>query len=223
MEFVHVDGIPAVETDVVNGPSGRFYLSPTTKQLYPSITTILGVESAPHIENWRRMLGAEKASKITTACANRGTAVHDLTERYLKNQAIDYSGYEPAHVSDFNKLKLALNKINNIVLQESVLYNDTLRVAGRVDCVAEYDGGLAIIDFKTSTKIKTKDQIQSYWKQTCFYALAFEEMYGVQINDLVILMSVEQGLMPLVYKDVVDNHIEALVQTVDKYHKSKGT
>ena len=119
-----------------------------------------------------------------------------------------------------DQVRLKLNKINNIHTQEVALWSDDLRLAGRVDCIGEYEGTLAVIDFKTSNGDKKQSMIDSYWKQTCFYALAYQEIYNIQIDDLVIIMSSEKGIVPLVFKDKVENWIEPLLKDVHEYYSS---
>lgn len=216
--FTHLDVIAPVDVKVINGPKGRFYVSPTTGQQYPSITTMLGAKEKPAIKEWRNMLGEDKARKEMQRCADRGTAVHEMIENYINNKPNPTAGYAPEHIREFNQVRLKLNKINNVYAQEIALYSDTLKIAGRVDCIGEYNGKLAIIDFKTSNGDKTTAMIDSYWKQTTFYALAFQEMYNIQIDDLVIIMSSERGIVPLVFTDRVENWIEPLIADIGEYH-----
>lgn len=169
------------------------------------------------------MLGDDKADKEMKRAADRGTAVHTMIENYLNNSDVPTKGFAPEHVREFNQVRLKLNKINKIYTQEIALYSDVLKIAGRVDCIGEYEGKLAVIDFKTSNGDKKNSMIEDYWLQTTFYALAFQEMYGIQIDDLVIIMSSEKGIVPLVFKDRVDNHIESLVERINTYYKSQAT
>lgn len=218
--FTHLDIVKPRDVQVINGPSGRFYVSPNTHEKYPSITTMLGAKEKPHLVEWRNMLGEDKAKKEMQRAADRGTAVHTMIENYLNNQEIPTKGFAPEHVREFNQVRLKLNKINNIYTQEIALYSDVLKIAGRVDCIGEYEGKLAVIDFKTSNGDKKNSMIEDYWLQTTFYALAFQEMYNIQIDDLVIIMSSERGIVPLVFKDKVDNHIDSLVARINTYYKS---
>jgi CRISPR/Cas system-associated exonuclease Cas4 (RecB family) len=218
--FTHLNTIVPHDVQVINGPKGRFYVSPVTGEKYPSITTMLGAKEKPFLKEWRNMLGDKKADKEMKRAADRGTAVHEMIENYLNNKENPTAGYLPEHVREFNQVRLKLNKINNIYTQEIPLYSDTLKIAGRVDCIGEYDGALAVIDFKTSNGDKKVSMIDSYWKQTCFYALAFQEMYDIQIDDLVIIMSSEKGIVPLVFRDKVENWIEPLVDHINTYYKS---
>lgn len=200
----------------VDGPKGRFYTTPSGAK-YPSITTVLGAKEKPWLADWRQSLGFEKADKEMKRATARGTAVHLMLERHLQNDPNPTDGQKLEHVIEFNSLKTHIKKIDNVVAQEVALCSDTLKVAGRVDCIADFGGKLAIIDFKTSNRDKSGSMIQDYYKQATFYALAFEEMYGIQIDDIVIIMSVEKGL-PLIFKEKVDNWIEPLIETIGQYY-----
>ena len=218
--FEHANLVTPHEVKVINGPSGRFYISPTTNERYPSITTVLGAKEKPQLAAWKLAVGDKKAAAVAKEAADRGSAVHDMLEKFLKNDPAPTAGYDPVLTREFNQLRLLLKKISLIYAQEIALYSDTLKVAGRVDCIAVYNGTLAVIDFKTSKNNKTSTMIDSYYKQAAFYALAFEEMYGIQIDNIVILMSVENGIVPLVFKQKVEDWIEPLVHDVQEYHKT---
>ena len=216
--FNHVKTIDLPKIIQKNKPNGkRYYLTPDGNE-YPSVTTVLGAKTKPHLENWRKILGDKKADRETKRCADRGIVIHELAEKYLKNEEIITKGIKPEYLSDFNKLKTRLNKINNIRAQEVGLYSDRLKIAGTVDCVAEYDGILSIIDFKTSTNNKTKDMIEDYFKQCTAYAIAWHERTGEAIEDITILMTVEKGLIPLVFKEKIENWIGPLLRDIDHFY-----
>jgi genome maintenance exonuclease 1 len=124
----------------------------------------------------------------------------------------------PDALEMFVSLKPLLNRINNIHYQEQALWSHQLGMAGRVDCIAEYEGELAVIDFKTSKKIKTVEQVEDYWWQTTAYALMYEELVGQPIHNLVILMAV-QDEPPIVLKQKTEDHIHGLVGAI-KYYKT---
>lgn len=220
--FTHLDIIHPIELRTIEGPNGRFYVTPEGEK-YPSITTILGAGDKPWLNEWRNMLGTDKADKEMKRAADRGTAVHLMVERFLNNEENVTRGQRIEHVTEFNSLRLHLKSINNILTQETPLWSDTLRAAGRVDCVGEWNGKLSIIDFKTSTTNKRDDMIENYWLQTTAYAIMFEERYGIQIDQAVIIMSVERGAVPLVFKREIDPYIRPLLERINTYHKSKGT
>ena len=207
-----------LDARIVNGQ--RWYTTPTGLE-YPSVTTVLGAtESKDWLNKWKEALGAKKAQTETERCAERGTAVHDMAEHFLRNEDFDTftSSHKREHIKLFNQLKLRLKRIDNIRALEIPLYSDTLKIAGRVDCIAEYDGTLAIIDFKTSNNNKDTGMIQNYFKQCAAYAVMYEELFGVTINTIVILMAVEKGMMPLLFVERVRDHIPALIDAVDTFH-----
>lgn len=219
--FTHVETPNLPELKAKTLPSGiRHYTTPEGNQ-YPSVTTMLGHKEKPWLEDWRNMLGQDKAAKETKRCADRGTAVHELVERYLNNTADFTRGYKPEFVKGFNQLKFRLNSINNIRVQEATLYSDTLRLAGRVDCVAEYDGVLSIVDFKTSNNNKDLDMVQDYFLQCTAYAIMWYEMTDEPIEDITILMYVEKGMVPLVFRDKIDKYVSPLLQRIDEYYKAQ--
>lgn len=220
--FTHLKTITPYDLDTIEGgENGRFYITPENNH-YPSITTILGAGDKPWLKEWREGMGEERAAAEMKRAADRGTAVHDMVEKYLNNETKPTAGHMIDHIAEFTSLKLFLKPINNILTQESALWSDTLRTAGRVDCIGEYEGKLSIIDFKTSSGEKRSDQIHDYYLQTTAYALMFQERYDIQIDNLVIIMSVEKGPMPLVFKQTVEPWIEPLILRINKYHKEYG-
>lgn len=219
--FTHLDTIRPVELKTVEGLKGRFYLTPEGNK-YPSITTILSAGDKPWLQEWRASMGNDRADKEMKRAADRGTAVHAMIEKYLDNEADPTKGHQLEHIPDFRQLRLQLNKVDNILTQESALWSDTMRIAGRVDCVGEFKGKLAIIDFKTSTNNKRNSMIEDYYLQTTAYALMFEERYGIRIDDIVILMSVEKGAVPLVFEQPIEPYIEPLLLRINKYHTTYG-
>jgi genome maintenance exonuclease 1 len=218
--FVHNDLATPVELRVQNGPAGRFYITPMGNK-YPSITTLLGQKEKPWLEDWRNSLGTEKADKETARAADRGDAVHAMVEKYLNNDLTPTEGYLPEHIAEFNAMRLRLKRVSNIYLQEAALYSETLKIAGRVDCIGDWDGVLSIIDFKTSTNNTSHMMIEDYYLQTTAYALMFQEMYDIQIDNIVIVMSVEKGIIPLIFKQKVEDWIEPLITRINTYYNSK--
>jgi genome maintenance exonuclease 1 len=219
--FTHLNTIQPVTLKTIESPKGRFYITPEGNK-YPSITTILGAEEKPYLKSWRASLGEVRADKETKRAADRGTAVHLMIERFLNNDPNPTKGQLLEHIGEFNTLRLHLKRINNIITQESALWSDTLKIAGRVDCVGEFKGKLSVIDFKTSTNNKSESMIQDYWLQTTAYALMVHERYDVQIDNVVIIMSVERGMVPLIFKKQVDEYIEPLIKRINTYHTTIG-
>lgn len=220
MIFTHLRPPPFVELDskTINGQ--RWYTTPNGVK-YASVTTILGIEKKPWLENWKKALGPFKSAKETKRCADRGTSIHCITEKYLKNQEDPTLNESLSNKKLFNQLKLRLNNINNIRAQEIPLYSHTLHIAGRVDCVADYDNILSIIDFKTSTNDKLEHMIQDYFLQSTAYALMYDELFDEFIEDIVILIAVEKGIMPLVFKRKIDEYVEPLLRRINKFYNTR--
>src|SRR6056300_1315333 len=159
-DHVKMKALPELECETL--PTGRTYITPEGNK-YPSITTILSERSKEGIKAWRAKVGEEVANKISTQAATRGTAVHQLAEDYLNNKEDWSKGSMPSNLFAFNQIKTILDKrVNNIWAQEVPLYSDKFMIAGRVDCIAEFDGELTIIDFKTARKPKKEEWIDNY-------------------------------------------------------------
>lgn len=221
--FIHLSKYDLPDLKSHTTSSGkRHYVTPNGNK-YPSITTMLGAKEKPWLEDWKKSLGEAFAKKETKRCSDRGTAVHLLAEKYLNNEEYPklLNGSDTRIQSDFKKLRLSLNKINNIYGQEIALYSDTLRLAGRVDCIGEYNGVPSIIDFKTSTANKTRAMIQDYFLQCTAYSIMWEELTGDAIENIVILMTVENGAVPLVFKEKIDKYIEPLIRRISEYNRAR--
>ena len=198
-------------------PDGkRYYTLPDGTRL-PSVTTVIGATKKAAIMAWRKRVGEEKANQISRKASGRGTNVHSMCEEYLNNEPIGV--FMPDAIEMFLSIKPYLNKINNIHYQEQALWSTQLGMAGRVDCIAEYEGVLSVIDFKTSSRPKDESDIQDYFWQTAAYSLMYEELVGKPIDNLVIIMAVENG-NPLIFKQKTEDHIEGLAQAIDFYHKN---
>ena len=193
----------------------RFYILPDG-QKYPSITTVLSDRGNAGILKWRESVGEQVANTIMRNAASRGTALHTLTENYLNNQELSQQGVLPTAL--FTILKTELDKINNIVMQEGALYSDKWGVAGRVDCIAEYDGKLSVIDFKTSTKDKKEEWVENYFIQTSAYCEMYEELYGKAIDQIVILIVTEEGSTQTFIKNKQD-YLPLLKPAIEEFHK----
>ena len=188
---INLPEIKATTTDGV-----RLYETPDGNK-YPSITTVLSVRNKKGLFEWRKRVGEDVANYVARKAANRGTAVHHMCEDYLNN---DFD--EEKHKKKFLPYVLfkqlrdsVLQKTNNIYSQECGLYSDKYKVAGRVDCIAEYDGVLSIIDFKTSSKERSDEWNESYYIQASAYAEMFEERTGIEINQICILVVTEDGIV----------------------------
>ena len=160
---------------------------------YPSITTVLGVQKKEGLEKWRKAVGEEAAKWEMGRAARRGKATHTLVEQYLKSETPAIRDVLPLGL--FRLMKPYLDQIDNVQLSEEIMYSHKLTIAGQVDCIADYNGKLSVIDFKTANKERKEDWIENYYIQTCAYAIMYEELFGKRIEQLVILMAGEDGTM----------------------------
>ena len=202
----------------------RFYETPDGK-LYPSITTVLSTRNKKGLFEWRKKVGNEVSNYVARTSANRGTAVHHMCEDYLNNYPIDWPDKWKEHEKKFlpyclfkQLKKTVLEKIDNIRSQECTLFSSKYRVAGRVDCIAEYDGELSIIDFKTSTKERNDEYNENYYIQAAAYAEMFEEQTGTPIEQIVILVVTEDGVVQEFVKKKYD-YIPLLIESIDNFTK----
>jgi genome maintenance exonuclease 1 len=209
-----------IDLDKVEIPgAGRFYRSPTTKLWYPSITTVTGHAKAQFFNEWRKKPGNDK---VLSQAAKTGTAVHSIIEKYLnKEEIVDSKKFTLMDKLLFHQIKPEIDKITDIVLQEKSLFSDLAKVAGRVDCIGMYDGKLSVIDFKTSRKQKKAEWISNYFQQATGYAIMYEEMTGQKIDDIVILMTCDDGEIQ-VFKEKTKDHVEPLFQTIKSYWSSRS-
>jgi len=214
--FNHVPvDIPEVSTKTVNRK--RFYVTPTG--LYPSITTVLGVrkDKQKGLQEWRNRVGNDVANHIMRTAASRGTAVHHMCEDFLNNIEVTQEGRDFLPWCLFSQLKPTLqSNINKIYAQECGLWSEKYRVAGRVDCIAEYNGIPSIIDFKTSRSERKDDYNLEYYIQASAYAEMFEERTGIEINQIVILVVTEDGAVQEFIKEKHD-YLPLLVETIDDF------
>jgi len=210
---------PKVLTDLKSQtfPDGkRYYTTPDGVKL-PSVTTVIGAKGKKAIMEWRNRVGAEEANRVSKKASSRGTNVHTLCERYLNNQPL--GTIMPDALEMFLSVKPLLNRINNIHYQECALWSVGLGLAGRVDCIAEFDGVLSVIDFKTSKRIKKKEDIDSYFAQCVAYACMYEELIGQGIHQIVIIMAVENS-EPLIFIEKTEDHLNTLLEYIKFYKEN---
>lgn len=207
-------------TDLIteNLSSGRKYVTPNGKRL-PSITTVLSILSEESIQAWRKRVGDEEANRISSRASKRGTAVHSIVEKYINNEEDFAKGFGLDIVQSFKNLQPILDdRIGRVYGQETALYSEYLGVAGRCDCIAEFDGVVSIIDFKTSKRVKKKEDITSYFIQETAYSIMYEERTGKPITNLVTIMDVDYE-QPLVFKEHRDNWTSDLMSTIQEYKR----
>ena len=200
--------------------TGRKYETPKGNS-YPSITTVLSLQSKQAILAWRARVGAEEANKISYKASRRGTAVHSVAENYVNNDP-KWDQVMPNILGDFMNIKPILDtRLTTVYGQELPLYSDHLGLAGRVDCVGIFDGKISIIDYKTSRKKKKYEWVTNYFMQDCFYAIAFEERTGMPVTQLVTIIAVDND-EPQVFIEHRDNWDKELQRCIKEYKDEKG-
>lgn len=190
--FNHVPAnLPLLERETIDGV--RFYKVPNEDEFLKlvSITSVTSHWSREKFAKWRKKVGEEKANEITRKATARGTDMHSMTEHYLLNE--DLPKVNPMGDMLFKIAKPTLNRIDNIHSLEGSLYSKELGIAGTVDCIAEYEGELSVIDFKTSKAPKPREWIDGYFVQAAAYACMYYELTGIAVKKLVIIMACEDG------------------------------
>jgi len=218
--FNHLDvELPKLERETIDGV--RYYSIPKENQVLKlvSITSVTSHFNREIFINWRKKIGEEEAQKITKAATSRGTDMHSLVENYLYNKTLPSVPPLPDFL--FKIAKAELNKINNIHCLEGALYSLQLGVAGTTDCIAEYDGELAVIDFKTSKKPKPREWIENYFVQAMFYGMAYYEMTGTPIKKLVIIMACEDGESVVYEESDLKKYMKLVVKYIKKFVNDK--
>ena len=227
MTYNHVPvALPPLQTRTID--KKRFYITPEGEE-YPSITTVLSGRSKEGLTEWRKKVGNEVANYVSGKAASRGTKVHHMCEDYLNNMSTNFPSKWEKHRKDFLPYCLftqlqeqALCNIDDIYAQEAGLYSDKYKVAGRVDCIANYNGVLSAIDFKTSTKERKDDWNENYYIQGSAYAEMFGERTVIDISQVVILVVTEDGTVQEFVKKKYD-YLDALTETVTDWRNQNET
>lgn len=195
---------------------GRFYETPDGKK-YPSVTTIIGAASDnTWLDEWKARVGEEEVRRISGQATRRGTAVHEITEQYIRNNPNYAKGHMPANIASFRYIKPLLDKhLTKVYGLELPLFSHTLRAAGRVDLVGVWDGVLSIVDFKTSKKKKERDDIHTYFTQESAYAMMFFERTGLLPTQLVTVMTVDDS-EPLLFIERAKDWIPKFIEMREK-------
>jgi genome maintenance exonuclease 1 len=213
--FTWVENVPALaEISAETTDHGRFYTTPDNS-IYPSVTTILSIVEKEGLVKWRERVGEEEAKRVMEQAAVRGTAVHDMAEKYLRGENWK-KGQMPGNLMSFMPIQKALYEhVDDIYYIEAPLYSHFLKTAGRVDLVARWKGKRSIIDFKTSRRDKTEDMIHNYFMQESAYAVMVEELTGIPITNLVTIMTSDDSPEPLIF----EQHRDKFIGEFQRYRK----
>ena len=220
MDFKHLNihNFPNLKAKTTE--KGRRYF--VEGNAYPSVTTVIGEMKKKSIIEWRRKVGEEEANAISKRATTRGNKCHKLAEDYLSNKPLDRYRDDVLSLGLFHQIRPYIDKINNIHALEESLYSHTLKLAGRVDCIAEYDNELAIIDFKTSTKCKREEWRQDYFSQETAYAIMLQELTGLKVKQLVTIIAVETGTPQVFVKKDILTYVPKLKEYIDYYKDQHG-
>jgi len=217
--FKHIEiELPEMESTTLDGI--RYYPTPTGN-MYPSITSVTSHYNRQVFKEWRERVGNVEADRICKESTTRGTNFHQICQDYLENKLLESDRYDEEAYFMFDSAKTELDNINNIHAIESSLYSDYLGIAGRVDCIAEFDGELAVIDFKTSKKIKPEEWIQQYFVQEVAYACMYHELTGNVVKQLVTIMVTPEGEVKVFKKTNLAHYIVLLTKYIKKFIEEK--
>ena len=216
MTFDHCNFLGDLELEKKDTPGCRLYHLPDV-QWVPSITSVTSFYNRQIFIDWRKRIGIEEANRITKKATARGTDYHEAAQAYLENRELDWDEYRPATKFMFHHSKPYLDKINNIHAIERTLYSEYLGLAGRVDCIAEYEGELAVIDFKTSEKIKPEKWLENYFVQETFYAAAYYELTEIPVKKLITIMVTPGGEVKVFDKRNKGDYIKLLVRYIKEF------
>ena len=183
---------------------------------YPSVTTVLGYKKGKELQKWRDSIGEDVANWEMGRAARRGKSTHNLVEEYIKGETPSERSVLPLGL--FKLLKPYVDQINNVHLLETIMYSKQLTLAGQVDCVAEYNGKLSVIDFKTANKFREEAWVQNYFQQCTAYAIMYEELFGKPIEQIVVLIASEDGTSQAFIKEK-KNFVADLKENIQGFYK----
>lgn len=223
MQFQHHNFLGDIELTKKEVDGIRLYNLPDD-QWVPSITSVTSFYNRQIFADWRKRVGIEEANRISRRATARGTDFHEAAQCYLMNLNMEWDKFQPITKIMFAHAKPYLDRINNIHAIERTLYSEYLGLAGRVDCIGEYEGELAVIDFKTSDKLKPEKWLENYFVQEMFYASAYYEMTGIPVKKLITLMVTPGGDVKVFDKRNKDDYIKLLVRYIKEFvHHHTGT
>lgn len=196
----------------------RHYVTPYGR--FPSVTSILGAtksfEKSEGLRLWRERVGNAEADRILKRSIQRGSDLHDNIERYLEDVPLDFKHLITKYL--FDRIKPWLDRIDPYVC-EIPLYSAKLRTAGRCDCVGLYEGVLSIIDFKNSRILKNEEFAHDYFCQGAAYSYMLYEMTGLEVFQIVVLISNESD-PPTIFKKDMRDYFEEVMERFTRYHRN---
>ena len=215
MKFKH-DIVEVPKLKQLTYPGIRYYIDKNGGK-FPSITTVLGkTKDMSKLIEWKQRVGEEEAERISKQATTHGTKFHKECERYLLNEDFDHSIL-------FRAIRPTLDRISSVKCLETTLYSNYLGVAGTVDCIAEMDGDLSVIDFKTSRKTKKEEWIEDYFIQAAFYFYAFYERTNILPKNTKIIITTNEGIVQEFTQRARDNKywVERLKTRISLYNSKR--
>ena len=216
MKFNFIDIDKSVLPTAKGKRQGKYRFYDINGTNYPSVTSILGVRKKVELQQWRDKIGENVANWEMGRAARRGTATHNLIENYIKCEPLEEKSVLPLGL--FKLMKPYIDQINNIHCLETVLYTSKYRLAGQVDCIAEYNGKLSVIDFKTANKERKEEWIDNYFLQCTAYGLMYEELFKKEIDQIVVIIGGEDGSIATYIKEKKD-YIKKLETVIEDFYK----
>jgi len=198
----------------------RYYVVEDKNVSYPSVTSVISFVNRAKWADWQSKVGLEEANRKRKHSTTRGTNFHTLTEIYLKNE--DYRSSKEYQVPlvnlMFNSAKKHLdNRISNIQLQEETMYSHKICLAGTVDLICDFDGELAVVDFKTAEKTKPEEWLEDYFVQLSAYWAMFSEKTGQAPKKLVVFLVAENGEVQVVERTNIMDYLKTLQNYVTQF------
>ena len=190
--FTHIQTphlIPKLKSQSQNG--FRYYS--VDGKSYPSVTSVLSILSKDGIRAWRDSIGHDVADFETKRASTRGIYFHKICENYLYNKNISEYKKKILSYGLFNLAKSEIDRIDNIYGMEKTLYSHSLKLAGRTDCIAEFDNVLSIIDFKSANREKSPEILENHILQETAYAIMWNELTDIPIQQIVTIVACENG------------------------------
>ena len=205
------------QAKLIEKDNAHYYETPSG-EIFPSITTILqktmSIEKKESLQNWKDKEVA--AEYITSEAATIGTETHKLIENYI-NDGRQTDEVRLLTVAHFNNLIPFLQKIDDVHGTELRLYSNTMKLAGTSDCIAKYDGELSIIDYKTKRSNQKEEWMTDHFIQGTAYAEMFKELTGIEVKQIVILVSSEKNSRMEFVKNTKD-YKDLLTQRLNQYY-----
>jgi len=215
MRFKHKRTIQLQKLPRKNVNGKRYYEAPNG-QLLHSVTRVVGIVEKEAIDAWRKKVGEGYADAVSFRATSLGTKMHKVIESYLNNEKIEEENI--IALAHFNNIKEFIDKIDNIYKTEGVLFSESLGLAGTFDCVGDYDGKISMIDFKTASKQKKPEWIEKYYLQETAYALMWNDLTHIDIDQIVTIISGEDGSRD-VFIESKDKYINRLLEIIKQYNE----